>query len=97
MHDFIAITADELARATGGATRTSSWDAYVRSQRTAIAAPYKQVVCTTAGVKGGSELATQVYGKDSTTSADMIRAAETIKGVCMGGSQLPAAAPASPF
>ncbi len=94
MQDFIAIPDDELARATGGA---QTFDAYVKAQRAAIAQPYKQVVCTTAGVKGGPDFATQVYGKDRTTGADMVRAAETIKGVCLGGSQLPAAAPASPF
>jgi hypothetical protein len=96
MQDFIAIPVAELAHATGGAAKTS-WDAYVNNQRAVVAAPYKQVVCTAAGVKGGPELATQIYGKDRTTNGDMIRGAETLKGVCMGGSRLPAAAPESPF
>ena len=94
--DFQALTIIELGTITGGAAK-GSWDAYVASQRAAVAAPYKQVVCTTAGIKGGPELATQVYGKDRTTGADMIRAAETVRSVCLGGSQLPSAAPASPF
>jgi hypothetical protein len=97
MQDFIAISVDELAHATGGAAKGSSWDAYVNSQRAAVAPAYKQVVCAAAGVKGGPEFATQVYGKDRTTGGDMIRAAETLKGVCMGGARLPAAAPESPF
>ena len=96
MQDFIIISTAELAHATGGANK-SSWDSYVASQRGAVAAPYKQVVCTAAGVKGGPEFATQVYGKERTTGGDMIRAAETLKGVCLGGSHLPAAAPESPF
>ena len=87
----------ELETVTGGASTSSSWDAYVKSQRASIAPQYKQVVCTGAGVKGGREFATQVYGKDRTTSADMIRAAQTLKEVCMGGSHLPEAAPQSPF
>jgi hypothetical protein len=93
-NNFIALDDLDLARVTGGA---SSWDAYVKSQRSAVAAPYKQVVCTTAGIKGGPEFATQVYGADRTTQADKIRAAQTISGVCTGGLRLPEAAPPSPF
>ena len=94
MSDFISITNGDLDRVSGGG---ASWDAYVRSQRAAVAAPYKRVVCAAAGVKGGKQFATQVYGADNTTSGDMIRAAETLKGVCMGGTRLPEAAPQSPF
>ena len=89
-----AISTVELAHVVGGG---SSWDAFVKSERAAVATPYKQVVCTSAGIKGGPELATQVYGADRTNGGDMVRAAETIRGVCMGGSQLPAQAPKSPF
>jgi hypothetical protein len=92
---FTTIASLELDAVTGGAQ--SSWDAYVKGQRAAVAAPYKNVVCTGAGVKGGREFATQVYGKDRATGADMIRAAETLKGVCMGGKRLPIQAPPSPF
>ncbi len=95
MQNFITITTSELETISGGAK--SAWDSYVASQRTAIAPAYKSVVCTTAGIKGGPQLATQVYGADRTTGADMIRAAETVRGVCQGGAQLPSAAPASPF
>ncbi len=84
----------ELAGACGGG---ASWDAYVKSQRGKVAPAYKQVVCTAAGVKGGDQLASGVYGADRTTDADRIRGAESIKGVCLGGSSLPAAAPQSPF
>lgn len=88
------IDLDKLANVTGGG---AAWDSYVKTQRKAVATPYKQVVCTTAGVRGGPEMATQVYGADRTTGSDMIRASETIKGICMGGTSLPEAAPASPF
>lgn len=88
------ISLTDLATVTGGG---NAWDSYVKSQRGSVAAPYKQVVCTTAGIKGGPQFANQVYGKDRTTGADMIRAAETLKGVCMGGSRLPEQAPESPF
>lgn len=88
------ISSTDLARVAGGG---SSWDSYVKGKRSAVAPAYRQVVCTTAGVKGGREFATQVYGAERTTNADMIRGAETIKGVCMGGERLPSAAPASPF
>ena len=94
MHDFISISAAELGRVTGGG---AAWDSYVKNQRAAVAPAYRSVVCAAAGVKGGSELATQVYGADRATNADKIRAAETIKGVCLGGTRLPEAAPQSPF
>ncbi len=84
----------DLERVTGGG---SAWDAYVRGQRKSVAGAYKNVVCTAAGVKGGREFATQVYGADRTTGADMVRAAETLKSVCMGGARLPEQAPATPF
>ena len=93
---FEAIPSTELAGVAGGA-QPSTWDAYVKSQRQAVSGHYKNVVCTAAGVKGGREFATQVYGKERTTGADMIRAAETLRGVCMGGSRLPEQAPQSPF
>jgi hypothetical protein len=85
----------DLGRIHGGAQ--TAWDKYVAGQRTAVAPAYKSVVCTAAGVKGGPEFATQVYGAARTTTGDKIRAAETIRGVCMGGARLPEAAPQSPF
>ena len=94
MDEFIAVQTIDLERVCGGG---SSWDNYVRSQRAGVAAKYKQVVCSAAGVKGGRELATQVYGADRTTGSDMVRAAETLKSVCMGGARLPEQAPATPF
>lgn len=84
----------ELATACGGG---KAWDAYVKNQRAQVAAPYKQVVCTAAAVKGGPQLAEGAYGADRTVDADRIRGAETIRGVCLGGSSLPAQAPQSPF
>ena len=91
---ILAIAPHALRGVVGGG---SAWDSFVKSQRTAVAPAYRNVVCTTAGIKGGPELATQVYGADRTTGGDKIRAAETIRGVCMGGSRLPDAAPPSPF
>jgi hypothetical protein len=93
---FEAIASSDLTGVSGGA-QPSAWDAYVKGQRKAVAGAYRNVVCTAAGVKGGPEFATQVYGKERTTGADMIRAAETLKGVCMGGARLPEQAPQSPF
>jgi len=90
--DVISIS--DLALVVGGGT---AWDSYVNSQRAKVAPSYRSVVCTAAGVKGGPEMATQTYGADRTTNADKIRAAETIKGVCLGGARLPEAAPQSPF
>ncbi|HUS29868.1 MAG TPA: hypothetical protein VMZ53_15290 [Kofleriaceae bacterium] len=91
---FTSIPTDELAVVCGGG---AAWDAYVKKQRAAVEPQYKTVVCTATGVKGGRQFATEVYGKDRTTSGDMIRAAETLKGVCMGGAHLPEQAPQSPF
>jgi hypothetical protein len=89
------INTSDLARVSGGASQT--WDSYVKGQRAAVAPAYKQVVCAATGVKGGPQMATQVYGADRTTDADKIRAAQTLKGICLGGSHLPEAAPPSPF
>lgn len=94
MADFITLSTTQLDTISGGG---AAWDSYVKSQRSAVAAPYKQLVCTAAGVKGGPEFATQVYGAERTTGSDMIRASETIRGVCLGGARLPEAAPRSPF
>jgi len=91
-----SINPSDLARVSGGASQ-KTWNAYVQGQRAAIAPAYKQVVCSGAGVTGGPQMATQVYGADRTTDADKIRAAETLKGICLGGSRLPEAAPQSPF
>ena len=93
---MITIANEDLARVSGGA-QPATWDAYVRSQRQAVAPAYKNVVCTAAGVKGGKQFATEVYGANRTNGADMIRAAETLKSVCMGGDRLPDAAPQAPF
>ena len=95
-NEFISIATTDLDDITGGAQQ-SSWDAYVKSQRGAVAGDYKTVVCAGAGVKGGPEFAKQVYGADRATSADQVRAATTLKDVCMGGKRLPALAPPSPF
>ena len=92
MFDTLDIT--QLSSITGGA---SAWDAYVKSQRKQVAPAFKQVVCTTAGIKGGPEMATQVYGKERANQNDMIRASETLRGICLGGERLPEAAPQSPF
>jgi hypothetical protein len=93
-NEFISISSTDLERVAGGG---GSWDAYVRSQRASVAGAYKNVVCTATGVKGGPEFATQVYGKERTTNSDMIRAAQTLKSVCLGGDQLPEQAPKTPF
>jgi hypothetical protein len=88
------ISIDDLAHVCGGA---AAWDAYVKEQRGAVAAPYKDIVCTGAGVKGGPQFAEQVYGANRTTGNDMVRAAKALRNVCIGGRRLPSAAPQTPF
>jgi hypothetical protein len=97
VHHFSIITTVELEGVSGGAAAAKTWNAYVASQRAAVAPQYKDIVCAGAGVKGGDQFATQVYGADRTTDADKIRAAQTLKGVCLGGDRLPEAAPQTPF
>jgi hypothetical protein len=86
-----------LDRVSGGVARPPTWADYVRGQRSAVAGDYKTIVCAGAGVKGGPQMATEVYGADRTTDFDKINAAKTLRGICTGGSSLPAAAPPSPF
>ena len=92
---FTSLTLTDLARVSGG-EGNSSFDAFADKERARVAEPYKQIVCTGAGVKGGPDLAKGVYGAGA-TDADKIRAAETLKSYCLGGAQLPAAAPKQPF
>ena len=69
--------ASPLPHRTGDAVTSArvavvvAWDSYVKTRRSAVAPPYKQVVCTAAGVKGGPEFATQVYGKERTNGGDI--------------------------
>lgn len=83
----------DLSSATGGA---QTFQDYTADQRAKVADPYRQVVCTTAGIKGGPDLATGMYGQGA-ADADKIRAAEVINKYCLGGASLPAQAPKSPF
>lgn len=85
---------NQLDRVCGGGAQ---WDAYLKGQRTRIAPKYKEVVCAAAGIKGGPQMATEVYGPDRATESDKVRAAQTLRGICIGGDHLPAGAPASPF
>ena len=91
---FFSISITDLAEVSGGQNQT--FDAFADSERARVAPAYKQIVCTGAGVKGGPDLAKGVYGA-SAPDADKVRAAEMLKSYCMGGSQLPAAAPKQPF
>ncbi|MBV8757449.1 MAG: hypothetical protein JO257_09250 [Deltaproteobacteria bacterium] len=90
---MITLSIDALSAVAGGAGTFSD---YTNEQRAKVADPYRQVVCTTAGVKGAPDLATGMYGQGA-SDADKIRAAEVVKSYCMGGAQLPAQAPKSPF
>jgi hypothetical protein len=92
---FVSLSTTDLARVSGG-EGGNSFDAFADKERARVADPYKQIVCAGAGVKGGPDLAKGVYGAGA-SDADKIRAAETLKGYCLGGAQLPAAAPKSPF
>ena len=85
----------DLATVSGG-EGASSFESFADKERASIAPAYRQIVCTGAGVKGGQELAKGVYGQGASVN-DQVRAAEVLKSYCMGGSQLPAAAPKTPF
>lgn len=91
---FITISTTDLDTTTGGAGQT--FQQYTDAQRQKVADPYRQVVCTTAAVKGGPDLAKGMYGANA-TDADRIRGAEMVNKYCLGGAQLPAQAPKSPF
>jgi hypothetical protein len=95
MSTFASISTTDLVHVSGGAD-ASAFDAFADKERARIADPYKQIVCTGAGVKGGPDLAKGVYGAGA-SDTDKIRAAEMLKGYCQGGAQLPAAAPKTPF
>lgn len=95
--ELAVISAADLSAVSGGAKKSSEWDRWVQSQRVAIAPDYKNVVATTAGIKGGPQMAIQVYGADRATNFDKINAAKTLRDYIMGGTHLPIAAPASPF
>ncbi len=85
----------DLSTVTGGASAPSFND-YTKDQRAKVAGAYRQVVCTTAGIKGGPELAKGVYGAGASGS-DQIRAAEMLSKYCQSGTGLPTQAPKSPF
>ena len=87
------ISISDLASVSGG---EGAFDAFADKERARVSDQYKQIVCTGAGVKGGQELAKGVYGPNA-SDTDKIRAAEVLKSYCLGGAQLPAAAPKTPF
>lgn len=97
IQELASIPAADLTTVSGGARQATEWDRYVQAQRRAIAPDYQNIVATTAGIKGGPPMAIQVYGADRTTEFDKINAAKTLRDYIMGGTHLPAAAPASPF
>ncbi|MFT3691660.1 MAG: hypothetical protein QM831_00880 [Kofleriaceae bacterium] len=85
---------EELSLIAGGAGQ--SYDGFAKDLKNDLRADYKSLVCKGAGLKGGTELASQVYG-DKASDADKIRASEMLTKYCNGGANLPAAAPAFPF
>ncbi len=86
----------QLTSITGGAGKTQSYDSFAKDLKDGLRDDYKSLVCKGAGLKGGTELAGQVYG-DKASDADKIRASEMLTKYCNGGANLPAAAPAFPF
>jgi len=96
INTFVSVSTTDLARVSGGEGGASNFDAYADRERARVADPYKQIVCAGAGVKGGPDLAKGVYGAGA-SDADKIRAAETLRGYCLGGAHLPSAAPKTPF
>jgi hypothetical protein len=95
MTNLAAIAITDLTTVTGGQS-AGSFESYTTKQREQVANPYRQVVCTTAGIKGAPDLAKGVYGAGATDS-DKVRAAEMLKSYCQAGAALPAQAPKSPF
>lgn len=93
---FVSLSSTDLSRVSGGEGGASAFDAYADKERARVADPYKQIVCAGAGVKGGPDLAKGVYGAGA-SDTDKIRAAETLRGYCLGGAHLPSAAPKTPF
>ena len=91
---FLSISITDLTLVSGGQSPT--FDEFANGERARVAAPYKQIVCAGAGVKGGPDLAKGVYGA-SAPDADKIRAAKMLDAYCAGGAQLPSAAPKTPF
>lgn len=94
MSNLQTLSLSDLSSVTGGAGQ--SFQDFTNDQRSKIADPYRQVVCTTAGIKGAPDLASGMYGAGA-SDADKIRAAEVINRYCQGGAQLPTQAPKSPF
>ena len=94
MSNILTLSITDLSNVTGGAGQ--SFQDFTSEQRAKIADPYRQVVCTTAGIKGGPDLASGMYGAGASDS-DKIRAADVLNKYCQGGAQLPAQAPKSPF
>jgi hypothetical protein len=84
----------DLECVTGGAAQT--YDQYAGGLKDSLKQQYKNLVCDGAGLKGGGELASQVYGKGA-SDGDKIRASQLLTKYCQGGSKLPSAAPAFPF
>jgi len=93
---FTTISSLDLVAVSGGEGGASSFAEYTNGQRAKIADPYRQVVCTTAGIKGAPDLAAGVYGAGA-SDTDKIRASEMLNKYCQGGASLPTQAPKSPF
>jgi hypothetical protein len=92
--DFVSITTTALQHVTGG--ETQSFDQFAGALKNEMRGQYHDFVCKGAGLKGGPEFASKMFGA-ATTDADKIRALKMVKGYCDGSSKLPAAAPAFPF
>ena len=94
IESLTVIAIADLATVSGG--QNATFNDYTDTQRAKVADAYKQVVCTTAGIKGAPDLAKGVYGAGA-SDTDKIRGAEMLKSYCNGGVALPAQAPKSPF
>jgi hypothetical protein len=89
----------DLETVTGGATAASTsspFSQFKGNLTDSLRGKYKDLVCGGAGLEGGEEFATKVYGPNA-TSADRVRATQMITKFCNDGKNLPAAAPAFPF
>ena len=93
-HALASIATTDLARVTGGAAQ-QTFQQFTDAERERVMPAYKNVVATSAGIKGGPQLALGLW-KDA-TDKEKIAAAGALRALVLSNPRLPSAAPASPF
>lgn len=92
---FATIAATDLARVGGGAGQQQTFQQFTNAERDRVMSAYRNVVATSAGIKGGPQLATGLW-KDA-SDKEKIAAANALRQLVLSNPRLPSAAPASPF